>query len=177
MSKIVGSGMLDFKEQNPNLLVSPILQDVYRRNPAEKASKIIWACYYYAVLTDSDINPYSNMNEATRVEAIQREYCSAFDKNIHKEVIDEIKRISMSKEEYLLNIQISKLEQVTKSLEDQQVTTAEEIKNYLSASKEIGKLWELYDKLSKKYLESDSSKTQIHGNTELSVSEERRKGR
>lgn len=171
MASIIGDPKSDFAQQNPKLCTIKEFGEVYKKYPST-ASKILWACYFYIVLSDVS-NPYSNIHSAIdRLNAIKDEYFPDFDTETFKSEIDLVEKFSMDKAEYLFNIHILKLEEITQHYKSINISDPSARKEYTELAKLMPSLWKEYERLQKLYFDSKKKKKDATlGGGQLSGSE------
>lgn len=170
MAAIIGDPKSDFKQQNPKLCTIKEFGEVYKKYP--DASKILWSAYFYNVLSDVS-NPYSKIHSNNdRLEAIKDEYFPSFDIEKYKPEIDLIEKFSMDKAEYLFNIHILKLEEITQHFKSLNMSDPAARKEYTELAKLMPSLWKEYERLEKAFFSSKKKKKDATlGGGQLSGSE------
>lgn len=170
---IRGNPNIDFKEQHPGFCTILEFSDLYDENP-KYASKILWATYYMIALNDSN-NPYRNTSSRKlRIESIKENYYPEYDNEKYKYLESVFKNIIMSKEELLLIIQITKLEQITSYFDTLDLSANKDsIDDFLKITKALPSVWKEFKRLKEELMDSNKIKTTTHGNTELSARDKR----
>lgn len=171
MAIVIGDPNSDFASQNPKLCTIKEFNEVYRKYPQD-ASKILWASYFYSVLSDVS-NPYSKIHSnIDRLQAIKDEYFPLFDVEVFKSEIELIEKFAMDKAEYLFNIHILKLEEITQHYKSINMSDPLARKEYTELAKLMPSLWKEYERLQKLYFDTKKKKKDIAlGGGNLSGSE------
>lgn len=165
---ITGNPENDFFEQNPELKYLSEIKKAVKDYSKSESSKILWAIY---LLEDIDSKFY-RLPRDQRISEIKKNY---YDLDIQKfkELITAYPTlIGLTKEQRLYKIQADKLEELTIYLRDLTIET--DFEKTLKIQEKMPKIWEGYDKVYNKMIETQS-KNNLRAGAVESAREKRNK--
>lgn len=174
---ITGNPEKDFFDQNPELKFMSGFQKPLKELSKSEASKLMWSIY---LLEDPDSKFYS-IPYKDRIKEIKDLYNPDFDPEeaMTKELITIYPRLTMSKEKMMYKEQMDSMDALTahlKTLRVEMVDSDKAFTQFMKVMEKIGKIWDGFDKVKQKFIESES-KSQMRGGAQESAREKRRQKR
>jgi hypothetical protein len=175
MSAIKGNPSNDFKEQNPILSNIGYFKTVYDNNKKENASKICWSMFMIEE-ADVELNPLARIaNRDHRISEVQKTYYKIdADSEEYKTLVSDYSKFSLSKEEALYRIHVSKFEELTAFLDQLSLDVDKQFDQYIKIMERLDKMWKGLEIVREKMIES-KSKTNLRGNAQQSAREKRKR--
>lgn len=175
MSVIKGNPSNDFKEQNPILSNIGMFKEVYSKHKKDIASKICWSMY---MIEEADVesNPLARIaNRDQRVAEVKKTYYDInVDSEEYKGLVNDFSKYSLTKEEALYRIHVSKFEELTAFLDQLSLDVDKQFDQYIKIMERLDKMWKGLEIVREKMIET-KSKTSLRGNAQQSAREKRKK--
>lgn len=175
MSVIKGNPSIDFNEQNPVLSNIGMFKEVYSKNKKEIASKICWSMF---MIEEADIesNPLARIaNRDHRIAEVKKTYYDIdVDSEEYKNLVSDFSKYSLTKEEALYRIHVSKFEELTAFLDQLSLDVDKQFDQYIKIMERLDKMWKGLEIVREKMIET-KSKTNLRGNAQQSAREKRKK--
>lgn len=175
MSSIKGNPSLDFKEQNPILSNIGMFKKMYEQNKNDLASKICWSMFMIEE-ADVDNNPLARIaNREDRIKEVQKTYYNIdVTTEEYKSLVSDFSKFSLTKEEALYRIHVSKFEELTAFLDQLSLDVDKQFDQYIKIMERLDKMWKGLEIVREKMIEA-KSKTSLRGNAQQSAREKRKK--
>jgi len=175
MSAIKGNPSNDFKEQNPILSNIGMFKEVYTKHKKDIASKICWGMFMIEE-ADIDSNPLARIpNRETRITEVKKTYYDIdTESEEYKNLVSDFSKYSLSKEEALYRIHVSKFEELTAFLDQLSLDVDKQFDQYIKIMERLDKMWKGLEMVREKMIET-KSKTNLRGNAQQSAREKRKK--
>lgn len=175
MNSIKGNPTNDFKDQNPILSNIGEFKNLYSKYTSDKASKICWSMYMIEE-ADVEANPLARIpNRDERIKEVQKTYYNVdVDSEEYKTLVSDYSKFSLSKEEALYRIHVSKFEELTAFLDQLSLDVDKQFDQYIKIMERLDKMWKGLEIVREKMIET-KSKTNLRGNAQQSAREKRKR--
>lgn len=175
MSVIKGNPSIDFKEQNPILTNIGMFKEVYSKHKKDIASKMCWSMFMIEE-ADVDCNPLARIaNRDQRIAEVKKTYYDInVDSEEYRSLVNDFSKYSLTKEEALYRIHVSKFEELTAFLDQLSLDVDKQFDQYIKIMERLDKMWKGLEIVREKMIET-KSKTNLRGNAQQSAREKRKK--
>jgi len=170
--KIRGTIKDSFIKENPIICTFPEFAAIYDKYNEEEADKIMWAIYLMEY-PDPEENSYAEVPRQERLEDIKSGFYK-LDIEEHAQAMRVFSQRCLSFEEQMFAIQKLKMDEAMMVYRDLDLDNDKDFDKYMKMGDKMQKHWDNYKDARSKLLAAKESNSQIFGDKELSVSEQRR---
>lgn len=165
---VTGNPEHDFFEQNPELQYITAFRILIEEKGKKDASKLMWCIYMIE-------DPKSKIFRMPRNEKISEVTQNYYPKLKEDDILSLGKLYAeycLEKEEYLYNIQIEKLDQLTTLLQKLSIDIDSDLSKYIRIMDKLPKIWDGLDKVKKNMIDK-MNKSGLRGGAQRSSREKR----
>jgi len=166
---VTGDPDQDFFKQNPELKYISEFKALIDTRGKEEASKIMWSLY----MIEDPKSKIFRMPRKDKLLEVKTNYWPEFDEEQFTALGKTYGKYCMEKEEFLYNIQIEKLDQLTEILRTLTISDDDsDLSKYIRIMDKLPKIWDGLDKVRKNMIDK-MNKSVLRGGAQRSSREKR----